>query len=77
MFVFRKIWGALFSWNTRFEIRPFALQWNLYKADTTGAKKGPLYRDIRFIEIFSKIVWLQSKAIRSSPYCRLIEVFAL
>ena len=24
-FVFRKIWRALFSWNTRFEIRPFAL----------------------------------------------------
>ena len=25
MFVFRKIWRALFSWNTRFDIRPFAL----------------------------------------------------
>ena len=25
MFVFRKIWRALFSWNIRFEIRPFAL----------------------------------------------------
>ena len=25
MFVFRKIWRALFSCNTRFEIRPFAL----------------------------------------------------
>ena len=25
MFVFRKIWRALFSWNTRFEIRSFAL----------------------------------------------------
>ena len=25
MFVFRKIWRALFSWNTRFEIRPFTL----------------------------------------------------
>ena len=24
-FVFRKIWRALFSWNTRFEIHPFAL----------------------------------------------------
>ena len=24
MFVFRKIWRALFSWNTRFEIHPFA-----------------------------------------------------
>ena len=25
MFVFREIWRALFSWNIRFEIRPFAL----------------------------------------------------
>ena len=25
MFVFRKIWRALFFWNIRFEIRPFAL----------------------------------------------------
>ena len=25
MFVFRKIWCALFSCNTHFEIRPFAL----------------------------------------------------
>ena len=25
MFVFVKIWHALFSWNTRFEIRAFAL----------------------------------------------------
>ena len=25
MFVFRKIWRALFSCNTRFEIRPFPL----------------------------------------------------
>ena len=25
MFVFWEIWRALFSWNTRFEIRPFAL----------------------------------------------------
>ena len=25
MFVFRKMWHALFSWNTRFEICPFAI----------------------------------------------------
>ena len=25
MFVFRKIWRTLFSWNSRFEIQPFAL----------------------------------------------------
>ena len=32
-------------------------------------KKCPLYRAVRFIEIFSKIVWPQSKATRSSSYC--------
>ena len=32
-------------------------------------KKCPLYRDVRFIEIFSKVVWPQSEAIRSSSYC--------
>ena len=32
-------------------------------------KKCPLYRDVRFIEIFSTVVWPQSKAIRSSWYC--------
>ena len=46
------------------------IRWNLYKADAIGAKKQcPLYRDVRFIEIFSKIVCSQSKAIRSSSYC--------
>ena len=30
MFVFRKIWRALFSWNTHFEIRPFALLLTIY-----------------------------------------------
>ena len=40
-------------------------------------KKYPLYRDVRFIEIFSKIVWPQSKAIRCSSYFRLLKVPAL
>ena len=31
-------------------------------------KKCPLYRGVRFIEIFSKIIWPQSKAIRFSTY---------
>ena len=31
MFVFRKIWRALFSRNTRFEIRPFALLSTIWK----------------------------------------------
>ena len=30
MFVFRKIWRALFPWNTHFEIRPFALLLTIY-----------------------------------------------
>ena len=32
-------------------------------------KRCPLYRNVRFIETFSKIAWPQSKAIRFSPYC--------
>ena len=36
-------------------------------------KKCPLYRDVRFTEIFSKTVWQQSKAIRSSSYCPSYE----
>ena len=42
--------------------KPSKIQWNLYKADTISAKKSLLYRDVRFIKIFS--FWLQSKAIR-------------
>ena len=36
MFVFRKFWRALLSWNTRFEIRPFALLPTKYSI--TGSK---------------------------------------
>ena len=37
--------------------RQSLVEWNLYKTETIGAKKMcPLYRDVRFIEIFSKIV---------------------
>ena len=33
----------------------FDVQWNLYKADASGAwKKCPLYGDVRFIEIPTK-----------------------
>ena len=31
MFVFQNIWRALFSWNTRFDIRPFALLPTFYR----------------------------------------------
>ena len=38
------------------------LQWNLYKADTTGAwRKCPLYGDVRFIEIPYKNEYLATK----------------
>ena len=42
---------------------------NSIKQTPLAKKKCPLYRDAHFIEIFSKIVWPQSKAIRSSLYC--------
>ena len=45
------------------------LQWNLYKPDTIGAiKKCSLCRAVCFVEIFSKIVRPQSKAIYSLSY---------
>ena len=48
-------------------IRLYVIQWKPCKVDTIGEKKMcPLYRDVCFIEIFSKMVWPQSKAIRSS-----------
>ena len=31
MFLFQKIWRALFSWNNRFEICPFALLLTFYR----------------------------------------------
>ena len=44
------------------------IQWNLYKGDTIGVKES-----VRFIEIFSNIVWPQSKAICSLSYCPSYE----
>ena len=43
MFVFRKIWRALFSWNTRFEVRLFALlpTQSQFFSFTTGMQSGP------------------------------------
>ena len=41
MFALRKIWGALFSCNTRFEIRPFALLpmlWSLALSEIISKK---------------------------------------
>ena len=48
MFVFRKIWRALFSWYLRFEILPFALYYRL---------------SIRFLAPHDALKgWLQSKS---------------
>ena len=38
MFVFQKIWRALFSWNTRFEIRPVALLPAMHVRNVQGMK---------------------------------------
>ena len=52
MFVFRKIWRALCSWNTRFEIRPFALLPTIY---TLKFKRRWLWNVIIFTRNVSKI----------------------
>ena len=36
MFIFQQIWCALFSWNTRFEIHPFAL----FPTNPSSNKRG-------------------------------------
>ena len=70
----KKTW-TFFTKKAIAKSQSFEIQWNLYKADTIGAKKC-----VRFIETFSKIVWPQSKAIGSSLYClyhrgvRFIEI---
>ena len=55
MFVFRKIWRALFSWNTHFEIRPFALLPTIYPdLDYIGVQ--PKFSVISKMEGFAAIV---------------------
>ena len=60
----KRLWHRCFPMNIvkiliipilHFTSRWALLQWNLYKADTTGAKKMCLlYTDVHFVEIFSK-----------------------
>ena len=58
MFVFRKIWRALFSWNTRSEIRSFALLLtNYYFYRPWLGQHGPCY-DTHMIEIFEHLTEL-------------------
>ena len=47
MFVFRKIWRALFFWNTRFEIRPFAF---LLTCSSRATFRG-IYIDLTMISL--------------------------
>ena len=49
MFVFREIWRALFSWNTSFEIRPFAL------LPTNFAKRN--LQDLLNLEFILENLW--------------------
>ena len=46
MFVFWKIWRVLFSWNTRFEIRPFALLPSLCLLSLTHVR--PMFNWLKF-----------------------------
>ena len=62
MFVFREIWCALFSCNSRFEIRPFALLPKTYarkKLQTKKSYRGPLNQLVvpnqKLSEIMSKL----------------------
>ena len=46
IFIFRKIKHALFSWNSRFEIRPFALLATMYsKKIAPGRPATRIYND--------------------------------
>ena len=52
MFVFRKIWRALFSWTTGFEIRPFALlptkyQWIFHSSSRPSLQNHSIFWKIR------------------------------
>ena len=79
MFVFRKIWLALFSWNTGFEIRPFALlltiwQWVSLSHQTKTwemqndvmLKMGSLTRGIS-LEKVDQVIGLKSLQSRHGP----------
>ena len=59
-----------FDWRQKMRFLIFRKYSGIFiKWTSLVPKKCPLYRDVRFIEIFSKVVWPQSKAIRSWSYC--------
>ena len=60
MFVFRKIWRALLSWNTVFEIRPFVLLPTIYTMlDSLFHKRNPFITAVISGSIFKKILRLK------------------
>ena len=61
MFVFPKIWHALFSWNTRFEIHPFALlpsNWQKRSHDNSRNLRNT--RVLSTLKTEKNFFWLQS-----------------
>ena len=58
MFVFQKIWRALFSCNTQFEIRPFALlptKINLTPEERIVVFKSPVISKIIFQALIAAV----------------------
>ena len=80
MSVFRKIWHALFSWNTRFEIGPFALlptdydfMW-LWFHRLHGAVRGKSINSVTSKSTTSAwiSIWQWNRYIWKSPYKGII-----
>ena len=82
MFVFRKIWRTLFCWNTRFEIRPFALLPIRCQISTTKLflQNAPPYT-LRKKWLYSELLWSAYSRIRTdtlylsvfSPYAGKLD----
>ena len=68
MFVFWKIWRALFSWNTRFEIRLFAL------LPTNSWKK---LQQIPVFKSMTKLTWIWHLIKRRRFFCCFVLLLAL
>ena len=59
IFVFRKIWHALFSWNTRFGIRPFAILpiaiWRFTKLSVIKIFWNGTFNNAFEVDVFSSL----------------------
>ena len=84
MFIFMKIWRALFSWNIRFEIHPFALLPTKKSSDSTilpetfHRKWGSLKetRKLNSIEILKSLQCQGRSCWNSSKYINWIGKFS-